>query len=221
VAFEDLIVLPNPFPILPLHCTIAGRDHRQQRIAGRVDTLLRLAAAVGPRLAVFYNGPRCGASAPDHFHFQAATAAPIPILSQLPAFTNGQQRIAHTSFGRSMLVLASPSAADVGADIEQTVESLRQLVGGQDEPMFNLIVHRAADRFVAVLFPRRAHRPACYFAEGREYIAVSPAVLEMSGLLVTTDPNHFERIDAESARSIYEQVSLELSIVERLTADSI
>ena len=84
VAFEDLVVMPNPFPVLPMHCTIAAREHRPQLIAGRIDCALRLAAAIGPDLAAFYNGPRCGASAPDHFHFQAASASEIPILAQLP-----------------------------------------------------------------------------------------------------------------------------------------
>ncbi|MCC6492657.1 MAG: DUF4922 domain-containing protein, partial [Pirellulales bacterium] len=83
VAFEDLLVLPNPYPILPMHCTVADRAHRQQRLAGRVGQLVRLAAAAGPELAVFYNGPRSGASAPDHLHFQACRAAGIPLLEEL------------------------------------------------------------------------------------------------------------------------------------------
>jgi hypothetical protein len=72
MAFDDLVAMPNPFPVLPLHCTITGREHTPQRIAGRIESLLRLAEAIGPDLAAFYNGPRCGASAPDHFHFQVA-----------------------------------------------------------------------------------------------------------------------------------------------------
>jgi hypothetical protein len=225
VAFEELVILPNPYPVLPLHCTIADREHRPQQLGGRIDTLLRLAAAMGPELAVFYNGPRCGASAPDHFHFQASLAAPIPVFAQLPTLAAERQRKAQTSFGRTMLILASPNADDVRADIERAVDSLRLVVRGcpdpapgDDEPMFNLLVRVTAGRYVAVLFPRRAHRPECYFATGRDHLAVSPAVLEMAGLLVTTDPDHFGRIDAATAQSIYEQVSLEPSRFEQLVA---
>jgi hypothetical protein len=82
--------------------------------------------------------------------------------------------------------------------------------------MFNLLVRFADGRYVAVFFPRRAHRPACYFATGPERLAVSPAVLEMSGLLVTTDRDHFDRIDAATALSIYRQVSLEPSRFDQL-----
>jgi hypothetical protein len=221
VAFEDLVILPNPYPVLPLHCTIADREHRPQRLAGRVGSLLRLAAEIGPELAALYNGPRCGASAPDHFHLQASTAALIPILAQLPPLAGGRHRAAHASFGRSMLILASPDAAEVQGDMERAMEVLGQLVSAEDEPMFNLLAHVHADRCVAVLFPRRAHRPACYFAEGEDRLAVSPAVLEMAGLLVTTDREHFERIDAATARSIYEEVSVEAAlcreVVDRMT----
>jgi len=92
VAFEDLVVMPNPFPVLPMHCTIAAGEHQPQLIAGRVDCLLRLATEIGPDLAAFYNGPKCGASAPDHFHFQAARASEIPILTQLPASPDARLR---------------------------------------------------------------------------------------------------------------------------------
>ena len=70
VAFEDLVVLPNPYPILPMHCTIAGREHRPQRLLGRIDSFLRLAHEIGPDLAALYNGPRCGARRPTIFIFK-------------------------------------------------------------------------------------------------------------------------------------------------------
>ncbi|MGH7202287.1 MAG: DUF4922 domain-containing protein, partial [Planctomycetaceae bacterium] len=221
VAFENLVILPNPYPILPLHCTVPDLEHRPQQLAGRIGVLLHLAAAIGPDLAALYNGPRCGASAPDHFHFQAASAAGIPILSQLGPLAEGHHRAARTSFGRSMLIFAGTDAADVQSDIEQTIDALRRLVVQADEePMINLLVHFSAGRYVAVLFPRRAHRPSCYFDTGQDHLAVSPAILEMAGLLVTTEPDHFSRLDAATARSIYEQVSLEPSCFAQLVAQA-
>jgi hypothetical protein len=117
-----------------------------------------------------------------------------------------------------MLILASPDAEDIRERIEQAMNLLRRLMRSADEPMFNLLLHFDGGRFVAILFPRRAHRPACYFATGNEHLAVSPAVLEMAGLLVTTEADHFHRIDAATAVSIYEQVGLEPSICEQLAA---
>jgi hypothetical protein len=218
VAFEDLVVLPNPYPVLPLHCTIACRQHVPQRIAGRMGMFLRLAAAIGPDLAALYNGPRCGASAPDHFHFQAAAAREISILAQTLSFASGRSPTAHASFGRNMLVFNSTDVAQVQAGIEQTITTLGQIENSADEPMFNLIAHHDAGRYKAILFPRAAHRPACHFATGPEHLSVSPAILEMSGVLVTTEPDHFERIDAHLAQAIYAEVSLAADSFKRLAA---
>jgi hypothetical protein len=179
---------------------------------------LRLAEAVGPDLVVLYNGPRCGASAPDHFHFQAVAAQGIPILAETPPVGLGWSPTAYSSFGRNMLAYGSTNAAEVQAGIERTIDALGQIENSSNEPMFNLIAHYDAGRFAAILFPRAAHRPACYFATGPERLSISPAVLEMCGVLVTTESEHFERIDASIARAVYEEVSLSVDCFERLVA---
>jgi hypothetical protein len=86
---------------------------------------------------------------------------------------------------------------------------MQRIVSTNDEPMLNLLGHSRAGRFTVILFPRAAHRPACYFADGPEKLSVSPAILEMCGLLVTTHRDDFERIDAGIARAIYEEVSVQ------------
>jgi len=216
VAVENLVVLPNPHPVLPLHCTIVDRDHRPQRLADRIETLLRLAAALGPKLAVFYNGPRCGASAPDHFHLQASSAAEVPLLCQSATRSSGHQRVGVISFGRSYLEFSSPSDDDIGEDIARTLEVLHQGGNTHDEPMFNLLAHFQGNHYRALLFPRARHRPRCYFANGPERLGVSPAVLEMAGVMVVTESEDFDRLDAELVRSIYEEVSLPRDRFEQL-----
>jgi ATP adenylyltransferase/5',5'''-P-1,P-4-tetraphosphate phosphorylase II len=218
VAFDDLVLLPNPFPILPLHCTVADREHRPQTIQGRINTFLHLAQEIGPDMAALYNGPRCGASAPDHFHLQAARANEIPILAQLSTIAGNQPIVPHASFGRHMLIFRGTNAADVAADIERSINTLQQLEATTDEPMLNLLAHFTADRSTVILFPRAAHRPACYFTKGADQLLISPAVLEMAGILVTTEPDHFARIDARAARTIYEDVSINAARFEDLVA---
>ena len=159
-------------------------------------------------MTALYNGPRCGASAPDHFHLQAASADHIPILTQLPALASSRPILAHSSFGRNMLVIRNTSATDVVIGIERSINALQQIEATTDEPMFNLLAHFAADHYTVVLFPRAAHRPACYFAAGPNQLLISPAVLEMCGLLVTTDAEHFARIDFRTAQTIYEEVTI-------------
>jgi hypothetical protein len=218
VAFEDLVLLPNPFPILPLHCTIADREHRPQQLRGRIATFVHLAQEIGPDLAALYNGPRCGASAPDHFHLQAARADEILILAQLSTLAGSRPIAPHSSFGRNMLVIRSTNAAEVAAGIERTIDALQQIEATTGEPMFNLLAHFAAGIYTAVLFPRAAHRPACYFATGPDQLLISPAVLEMGGILVATEPDHFARIDTHAARTIYEEVSISAARLEDLAA---
>ena len=208
VAFEDLVLLPNPFPVLPLHCTIAAREHCPQQLRGRIATFLHLAQEIGPEMAALYNGPRCGASAPDHFHLQSGHADSIPILAQLSTLASSRPIVAHSSFGRNMLVFRNTNATEIAAHIERLIDALQQIERATDEPMFNLLAHFAAGRYLVTLFPRAAHRPACYFATGPGQLLISPAVLEMCGILVTTDPEHFARLDARAAQSIYEEVSI-------------
>jgi ATP adenylyltransferase/5',5'''-P-1,P-4-tetraphosphate phosphorylase II len=215
IAVGDLVVLPNPFPILPRHVTIPDRQHLPQRLTGRVGELLELAAAMGPEFVVFYNGPRCGASAPDHFHFQACAAARLPALDEWPD-ARGHERRGHAAFGRSMLLVAGPEAAAVEADLARALDALAQDAPADDEPMVNLVATHRGGRVMAALFPRAAHRPSCYFADGEARLAISPAALEMAGMLVVAEPEQLDRVDAAAARRIYEEVSLPAAEFARL-----
>ena len=217
VAFEDFVVLPNPFPILPLHATIASRDHQPQRIMGRVDAYLRLARDLSPDLAALYNGPRCGASAPDHLHFQAAVASEIPILAQFPP-KQRRPHFAHTSRSRRMVVFAGADPARIPRDVDVTIAALAELDPSDAEPMLNLIARFDGRQYLVVLFPRAAHRPVCYFQPEPDQILISPAILEMCGIVVATEEAHYSRVDDRVVEEIYKEVSLAGPQFERLIA---
>jgi hypothetical protein len=117
-----------------------------------------------------------------------------------------------------MLIFASTDAAEVQAGIERTIAAMCGFAAATDEPMFNLLGHFQAGRHTVIFFPRAAHRPACYFAAGSEKLAISPAILEMCGVLIATEPDHFDRIEARTARAIYEEVSLATDRFQRLAA---
>lgn len=206
VAFEDLVVLPNPFPCQPLHCTIASLDHRPQQIAGRIPTFLELAQALSPDLAVTYNGPQCGASAPDHFHFQCFLADGLPIFGQLPLVANRAAISLYNHFGRGISVFTGSDVAQVQADVERAVESLGRSTNSNDEPMINLAASFDGEYSTVLLFPRTRHRPGCYFATGPDRLVVSPGVLELCGLFVVTHASDFDRMNADIVRLIYQEV---------------
>ena len=74
-AFE---ILANPYPISSGHLTIPLKWHEDQQILPYYEDMLWLAHDLQD-YAVFYNGPKCGASAPDHMHFQAMERGNLPI----------------------------------------------------------------------------------------------------------------------------------------------
>jgi hypothetical protein len=210
IAFGDLVILPNPYPVLRRHFTIPSREHNPQRLEGRVPAMFELARALGPGMLVFYNGPRCGASAPDHFHFQACSTAGVPLLAHLPPL---ERKVAYTTFGRGLLVY---SDRDAESAVEHVRHVLYKLPADDGEPLINVLAVFQDDRYLTILWPRSKHRPDCYFKEGDERIAISPASMEMAGILVVAEPDHFDRVDRETVVSIYKEVSLEAKEFKKL-----
>ena len=75
-------ILVNPYPIFPDHLVVAKAAHKDQCIAGRFGDMLALAREF-EGYTLFYNGPKCGASAPDHHHFQVAPRGLMPLEVQV------------------------------------------------------------------------------------------------------------------------------------------
>jgi hypothetical protein len=212
LAFGELVALVNPYPILPRHLTLPARSHTPQRLSGRVPLMLDLARALGPEMAVFYNGPRCGATAPDHFHFQACAAAQIPLLDEL----SGDGRRAVRSFGRRLLAGSDIEPAPVAAFVEETMRRLGVI---EPEPPLNLLVRFDGERYRAAIWPRSRQRPERFFAPEERRLSVSPAALEMGGVMVLAEPEHLSRLDHATARAIYEEVSLSEADFSRLAEE--
>jgi hypothetical protein len=186
---DELTIYANPFPILARHLTIVHRDHRPQHIVGQLDNMVALAEALPDHL-VIYNGPQCGASAPDHLHFQACAIGGVPIQDDVRRAENG----VIPDYARRALVFHNMD------------ELKRAIADGEPEPMLNLAMFRAAGMLSAVLFPRRKHRPSVFYSGE---FTVSPATIDLCGVVVTPVHSDFERITGEDIRRIYEEVTLE------------
>ena len=213
---NDFDILVNPFPILPVHFTIPSRYHQQQAIAGNYVQIHRLLRAY-PQLMVFYNGPKCGASAPDHLHFQAGTSGILPLQRDW-------QRLYETSVPLLKLNNAEgiyeikdyicPVLAIVSHTEKHDVELFSRLYEAlpmkedETEPMMNVVAWRSGEAFISVVFPREKHRPDCYSADGEAQCLVSPGSLDMAGLLILPRQSDFEGMTAERAKAILREVSL-------------
>jgi hypothetical protein len=211
------LILANPMPVIPGHFTIAHVSHRPQAIAGHVRDLLDLTADFGRDWIILYNGPRCGASAPDHLHFQAIPSGQTPIEHELREerrwarnnpCNNGVPSWRIKDMGREVIIFR-------GEEREALVQALHRFLlvqsanrQGWEEPMLNLVAFFDDRMYTILLFPRRRHRPGVYFNEGDDRIVVSPAVVEMAGLIVTPFEKDFERLDRRTVEAIYSEVSL-------------
>jgi Domain of unknown function (DUF4922) len=209
---EDFIVLCNPFPVLRDHLVVTARRHIPQAIAGKFGALLDLSRELGAAWFTVYNGPKCGASAPDHLHFQACSREILPIIRDIDGWDRApiQYGSAVESFTlreyRVNLIIGRGSERE--ALIGWFDGVLRQLAGESDEePMINLIVTGDGATWTVIVFPRSRHRPSCYYAEGDAKLTVSPAAIDLGGVLVVPQADHFERINAEDVEKIYAEVT--------------
>jgi hypothetical protein len=219
LAYGDgYVILCNPFPITPEHFTIPRLAHVPQRIEGTLDVLLDLARDMSPLYSVFYNGPRCGASAPDHMHFQAGTHGFMPIETEFPRMSElfgtviisqeGYRAVAVSGPLRRFLALEG-SRRDLIADgFARYLGVLREKTGEPDEPMVNVLGSYQDGEWRILVFPRTRHRPSFFFAEGNKRLLISPAAVDVGGVSVTPLEEDFKKITRDHIAQMFEEVTL-------------
>jgi len=221
---DDYLVLCNPMPVFSSHFTVSHLDHRRQAIAEHIGTFLRIIADLGSGWMVLYNGAKCGASAPDHLHFQVVPSGQMPIEREICDETRlvlmvqieGVIVYHAKGLGREVVILEGDNPIRVGNVFKGFLSALRKALLTDDEPMMNMAGFYKAQKWHLVIFPRRKHRPDAFFREGHARVVVSPGVIDMGGILVTPVEKDFDRLDGDAVESIYREVSLEGAIVKRV-----
>jgi hypothetical protein len=218
----DLVIACNPFPVLDRHLSVMDREHVPQRIEGRIESLLALSHDLGPDYFALYNGPQCGASAPDHFHLQACAHAGFPIEEDFRRFNESISLLEEVRItlldncGRTVVVFRAAHPAEMVGCVSQVISGLRRETGGSDEPMVNIVAAFESGEWTLFLFPRSHHRPLSFFAEGDEKLVVSPGAIDMAGVVVTPRQEDFVRLTPVQIAKIFSEVSLSPPIVERV-----
>ncbi len=212
------LILVNPFPIFNEHFTIVHAEHRPQQIAGSFATLVDLAGALGSRYVVLYNGPRSGASAPDHLHFQAGDRSFIPIDFDYASVKERFGRAVRVSARLRVHAVGGYLRRFVGIESEErgvVVEAFNRIYerwlawsGNIEEPMMNILVFLDLSGWRVVLFPRGKHRPSHYFREGEKRILMSPGAVDLGGTCTIPMREDFDRITREDVAEIFEEVCL-------------
>ena len=205
-------LLVNPFPILPQHFTIPSVKH--QRILESYSEIHKLLEEY-PEMMVFYNGPLCGASAPDHAHFQAGTSGILPLQKSWKRLSGNLTKIVSLNDNEDLSLIEDypctalliRSRSQYGD--EQLFRRLYEaLPAGEPEPMMNIVAWRRDEEFYSVVFPRTKHRPDCYYKHGDEQYIISPGALDMAGLFITPRQEDYERITPEIALAILDEITL-------------
>ncbi len=212
-GFELLV---NPYPILPVHFTICSKHHEPQLILPQYHKIREILGRY-PELLVFYNGPKAGASAPDHMHFQAGTLGCLPIEKEFDSLFKSREILYKKNENEDISLLkAWPATAilirshTLEADDElfqRVYRSMKKEVSSQ-EPMMNIISWLKKEEKLTIIFPRGAHRPKSYFLKGKDKILVSPGALDMAGLIVTPRKKDFNLLERKKLESILKEVSL-------------
>jgi len=212
---KDYMVLANPFPIFPYHLTIPHFSHIPQKIDGFFGDMLELSRQL-TGMVVFYNGPECGASAPDHFHFQAGSRGLLPIESEIELL---EDRYAHTVFNSGSVIIFAVEqylrrfvsiVASSKDEILHAFQYLYSLLPSADgkEPMLNMLSYYDNNKWRVILFPRGKQRPSHFFLTDDRQIIVGPAAVELGGILVLPRPEDFELITHQTVSEIYSEVTL-------------
>lgn len=224
---EDYIILCNPWPIFPGHLTIAHMEHLPQCIDNSFSVFLQMARDLSPDYTIFYNGPKCGASAPDHLHFQAVPSGSIPIEQDLSFNQNlrkikdakGTSLFKTMDTGRSVMIIEGKDLKNVERAFTYMMNAMRGYKETVEEPMINIVGSYQDGHWRVIIFPRRKFRPAVYYLKDEKQLLISPGAVEMSGFIVTPRKKDYEKIDMESIEGIFNEVSLEHEAFERIVGD--
>ena len=208
---QTYFIRVNPFPIFNHHFTISSAIHERQTFAPHMESMLHLAQAM-PEMSIFYNGPMCGASAPDHMHFQAVPRHSMPIEDHFS-----------TNYANAVLVQESDLQSHLAAlkkvlsmaSIPENASQTGSLTAGASrteewEPRWNIISWyepASSPKFNTIVFFRRESRPQCFFAPENERVLFSPGTVEMGGVGIVANRESFDRITPEVLRSMIQEVA--------------
>lgn len=219
---NDYVLLVNPFPIFTKHFTIPSLHHIPQSILPEINNMLLISELLGKDYTVFYNGPRCGASAPDHLHFQAGNFGFMRIDNEYEIIIKKNSQTINTNkelttraiFGyhRNFMAIEASNRELLIAEFHRIYNALS---GDEHEPMLNIIC-TFNESWRLLIFPRGKHRPTYFFEEGEKKILISPAAVDLGGVTIFPREEDFKIISKELLIAIFEQVTFSDAEFEKL-----
>jgi len=232
IAFgNQFLILVNPFPIFKNHFTISSNVHVEQVFLPNAKVMLKL-AEVMEGFTILYNGPECGASAPDHLHFQAGEIEFLPIEEEFQRLKHSGRQLysgentqvwAFDNYLRKMISIETSSMTEGLEAIEVFYKHFQFMQPEKIEPMMNVLCSCVGGKWTIHLLPRKSHRPTQFFATGDEHILISPGSVDFGGVFITPRKEDFKKVTKENIEDIFAQVCLAKdsfsAITEKMKAD--
>ncbi len=222
---ERYHIFINPYPIFSRHFTVPSGEHAPQQIEGRFPDMLNLAFDL-PGYTLFYNGPQCGASAPDHFHFQIAPRGIMPSETDVenPDLTRIIRQADYYSIAtidnylRRIIILKASDHRLLTKLFGELNGVLQQYIPSVPEPMYNLLAWFDNCQWTVCVFPRKLLRPRQFFAEGDEKVLFSPGSVDMAGLIISPRQKDFEKYSDTLLADLFSQVTISEDTWQKIAA---
>ena len=221
----------NPYPIFPKHLVIARDQHLPQAIWHHLPDMLDFACTY-QGFTVYYNGPRAGASAPDHLHFQAVPRWSLPLEVAVDAFLDNpgehlsrvkDARLYHyRNFTRGVWCIKADTTKSLAKLFYQFLDCCPVADPGL-EPRFNLYAWFKPEKneYRVMVVLRTELRSHHYYSDGPDHLTIGPGAAEMAGVFVAPEEADFKKATAAQLEEILSEVSVsaadEAMIDSRLT----
>lgn len=219
---NNYLLLVNPYPVFRRHLTIPSSSHLPQRITGNFSAMLSLSKDLQDFI-IIYNGPNCGASAPDHFHFQAIGRNQLPLETEYMGRLTGKIEVSShvtmfflENYNRRVLTIKGDDENEISGLFTRIFGILEDTLPAADEPMLNIITWHEDGNWIIHIFPRKQHRPSQYFETGDKQILLSPASIDMGGVLIIPRDKDYEKITRDDITDILNQVCVDDFFVSEL-----
>ncbi len=223
---KNYLILCNPYPIFPEHFTITKTKHKSQTIVGSFEDMLNLSRDLSKYYTIFYNGPECGASAPDHMHFQAVLKDILPLEKNIEKIKNSlgkpilidEKLEIHyfEDYPAKFFLYESDNKGELLYAFKIFFNNFRKISRSKLEPMFNIICKYDNEKWYVVIFPRSKHRPLHYFEKDEKKFLISPAAVDLGGLIAVVRKEDFKKLNKKIILEIFKQVTLSTEYFEYL-----
>lgn len=223
---KNFMILVNPYPVFEKHLTISTKKHVPQTIVNHFQDLINITEDLSKDFTLIYNGPKCGASAPDHMHFQAISKFSLPVEQEIELIKSQKENYLLDNnkikiyfvenYLRKFILFVSDNKDELQNAFKVLLDSYKKISEPEKEPMMNIISTFNNNEWLIIIFPRIKHRPKQFYIQGEKQILISPAAIDLGGVLITVRDEDFNKINADAIIDIYNQITFTKEFFEYL-----